>query len=91
MTTPTPAPVSIQRAAAYCRLHMLGDKPGRAAILELANDDGAAGIVGLVEALADLATDVERVGRGRQVVKTRKQALQYFEDLAAVAYGGGAA
>lgn len=90
MTDDPVADRAIQRAAAFCRLYMLEDTAGRGAILEIVNAEDASALVGFVESLAGLATEVDRVGRGRQVVKTRKQLLAYFEDMAAVAYRGAA-
>lgn len=83
--------LAIQRAAAYCRLFMLGDVDGRIALVRTVEADGSLAMGAFVENLAGLAANPVRVGRGCQLVRTRQQLLGYFEDLAAVnAMDGGA-
>lgn len=82
--------LAVQRAAAYCRLYMLGDVEGRIALVQTVEADGPLAMGAFVENLAGLAATAVRVGRGSQLVRTRSQLLTYFEDLAAVnALNGG--
>lgn len=76
--------LAVQRAAAYCRLWMLGDVDGRIALVQAVEADGPLAMGAFVENLAGLAATPVRIGRGRRPVQTRQQLLNYFEDLAAV-------
>lgn len=76
--------IAVQRAAAYCRLFMLGDVDGRIALVRTVEADGPLAMGAFVENLAGLAVKPVRVGRGSQLVRTRQQLLDYFEDMAAV-------
>lgn len=77
----------VELAAAYCRLHMLGDV-GRAELLKMADAGGAPTLVSFVETLAAFAAKEKRTGRRGQPIETRQQLLDYFEDIATVTYGG---
>lgn len=91
MTIDPAAMRGVELAAAYCRLHLLGDVEGRVELLKMANEGGTATLSSLIESLAAFAVKEKPTGRGGQPIETRQQLLNYFEDLAAVsAMDGGA-
>lgn len=88
MTINPAATRGVELAAAYCRLHMLGDVEGRTELLRMANEGGTATLSSLIETLAGFATKEKRTGRRGAPIETRQQLLDYFADVATVTYGG---